>query len=119
MNMTTRQKSAKWGGIFLAASTLLYSASAHAVYTSAVRVDAIEQARATSFAGAAFVRLAGGVRCPFRGDGFFVLPSDGKQQQQIQMLLTALSSGLRVRMNFAPPTCNVETVSICATGSPC
>ena len=49
----------KWCGIALALCTLLYSTSAGTDYTAPVKVDAIKQARTSSFSAAAFVRLAG------------------------------------------------------------
>jgi hypothetical protein len=109
---------ARFVGISLALGSLLLCSTAQADYTSPSRVDAIEQAASSVFGGAAFVKLAT-VRCPFRNDGFFVLRSDPKQQQQLDMLLTARSSGFRVTLSFSPPSCDLATVGLCPNTGPC
>ena len=105
--------------LVLVLMTLLYAPAAHAqVYTPPVQVDAIEQARSIVAGGVTWVRLVG-VACPGRLDGFFVLPNNSKQPLQLQMLLTAIDRGLRVEMNHNPTDCNVSSVVVCATASPC
>ena len=100
------------------ASVVLFSTAARAEYTPAVRVDAVEQPHASTFGGSTFVRLVN-VRCPGRADGFYVIPSNGKQPQQVDILMTAMSTALRVRVSFDRTNCAAGSVSICATGSPC
>lgn len=114
---------AKLAGICLALGSLLLSPllgaiPARAEYTSPSRVTGIEEARSTSFGGAAFVRLAT-VRCAFRPDGFFVLPNDPKQHQMLDLLLTAQVNNLRVVVNFVPPTCDLATVGLCPRTGAC
>lgn len=118
MSNRLRQVSVRLGGLALVTSALLGAGSAHAEYTEPARVDAIEQASASAFGGVTFVRLVG-PRCPGRSDGFFVLPSGGRQQLQLDILLKALQSTPRVRINFTPETCVAASVAICAVGSPC
>ncbi|MFN8031663.1 MAG: hypothetical protein U0Q10_15190 [Dermatophilaceae bacterium] len=105
-------------GIAVAVATLLGSAPAYAAYSKPARPDAIEQAASTSFSGATFVRLVG-VRCPGRGDGYFVIPSNGKQAQQVDIVMNALRGGLRVTFGHNPATCVASTVGICANGVSC
>jgi hypothetical protein len=106
-------------GLIFALMALLYVPAAHAqVYTPPVQVDAIEQAQSTFSGGVTFVRLVG-VACPGRSDGFFVLPSNSKQSLQLEILLTAIDRGLRVELNHNPTNCNVTSVVVCATASPC
>ena len=97
---------------------LLYATAAHADYTAPDRVRAIEQARSNFLGGATFVSLAS-VRCAFRGDGFFVLPNDAKQGQQLDMLLTARIYSYRVVLNFLPGTCNLASVGLCPSAGAC
>ena len=65
-----------------------------------------------------FVRVVG-VRCPGRGDGYFVIPSNGKQAMQLDLVLNALQQGIRVTMLHEPATCIVSTVGTCANNRPC
>ena len=108
----------KFGGLALAASAVLYSNSAFAVYSAPGRPTAIEQASSTSFNGATFVRLAG-VACPGRGDGYFVLPNNTKQELEIDILINALRGGLRVTLSHNPTNCEIATVGVCANNTPC
>jgi hypothetical protein len=115
-------KSIRQGFKFLvalpAAIILLHSASAYAVYSPPGRPDGIEQASSTAFSGATFVHLIG-VACPGRGDGFFVIPSNGKQQLQLDIVLNALRAGLRLVFLYDPTSCSVSTVGTCTNTSPC
>ena len=105
-------------GPALFAAALICSASAEAAYNTPARPDAIEQASSTAFNGATFVRLIG-VGCPGRGDGYFVVPNNGKQTLQLDILLNALRQGIRVTMSHDPGTCIVSTVGTCANNRPC
>lgn len=105
-------------GLAVVTSALICSASADAAYNTPARPDAIEQASSTAFSGATFVRLIG-VSCPGRGDGYFVVPNNGKQALQLDILLNALRQGIRVTMSHDPATCVVSTVGTCANNRPC
>lgn len=105
-------------GIAMAVATVLASAPASAAYNTPARPDAIEQAASTAFGGATFVRLVG-VRCPGRGDGYFVIPNNGKQAQQVDIVMNALRGGLRVTFGHNPANCVASTVGICANGVSC
>lgn len=109
----------KLAGISLAlGSMLLCTTAARADYTNPSLVRAIEQGRSTFFAGATFVSLAA-VSCAARTDGFFVLPNDPKQPQQLNLLLTARTNGNRVVVNFVPGTCNLVSVGLCPNTGTC
>jgi hypothetical protein len=115
--MSTRRLSLPCG-IAVAVATLLGSAPANAAYNTPARPDAIEQAGSTAFGGATFVRLVG-VRCPGRGDGYFVIPNNGEQQQQVDIVMNALRGGLRITFGHNPANCVASTVGICANGVSC
>jgi hypothetical protein len=110
--------SARLHGFAAAVAALLYSGSAFAAYSTPARPTAIEQASSTAFNGATFVRIAG-VQGPGRGDGYFVVPNNGKQQLEIDILINALRGGLRVTLSHNPANCEVSTVGICANNTPC
>lgn len=109
---------ARCSGLLLAAGTFLAAPSAHAAYSAPGRPTAIEQASSTVFSGATFVRIAG-ASCPGRGDGYFVVPNNAKQQLQLDILLNALRQGVRVTLSHDPATCTVSTVGTCANNTPC
>ena len=111
-------RSARLSGLATIAAALLYSGSAFAAYSTPARPTAIEQASSTTFNGTTFVRIAG-VQCPGRGDGYFVVPNNGKQQLEIDILINALRGGLRVTLSHNPANCEVSTVGICANNTPC
>ena len=105
-------------GLLLAVAAVVDSHAASAAYSAPGRPTAIEQASGTVLAGATFVRIAG-ASCPGRGDGYFVVPNNAKQQLQLDILLNALRQGVRVTMSHDPATCTVSTVGTCANNTPC
>ena len=48
-----------------------------------------------------------------------MIPSNGKQAQQVDIVINALRGGLRVTFSHNPATCDVATVGICAAGVNC
>ena len=118
MSTQFRHLISKSCGLVLFAFAVVHSTSADAAYNAPARPNAIEQASSTAFNGATFVRLAG-VACPGRPDGYFVVPNNGKQALQLDILLNALRQGIRVTMSHDPATCTVSTVGTCANNSPC
>ena len=65
------------------------------------------------------LRSLGRRSVPGRPDGYFVVPNNGKQALQLDILLNALRQGIRVTMSHDPATCTVSTVGTCANNSPC
>lgn len=118
--MIRENKFREYARFWVGASVLLFMATAQAEYSAPGTINSIEQGRSNFFGGVTFVSLRG-VTCSFRNDGFFVLPNDTKQAQQLQMLLTLYTTGRRARINFVPGTCNAASVVVCPAGttSPC
>ncbi len=118
MSLNLSHPTARICGLLLGAAALLDASSASAGYSTPGRPTAIEQASSTAFNGATFVRIAGAA-CPGRGDGYFVVPNNTKQQLQLDILLNALRQGIRVTLAHDPVTCTVSTVGTCANNTPC
>jgi hypothetical protein len=109
----------KYARLLAGGSILFFAAQAQAVSSEPGRVDAIQQGRSSFFSGVTFVRLQG-VRCPGRSDGYFVVPSDTHQSQQLELLLSSMSSSSRVvRINHDTATCIASSVSLCLTAEVC
>ena len=118
-NMIGKHKFREYARFLAGAGVLLFAATAQAQYSQPGTVSAIEQGRAAFFGGNTFVKLRG-VTCAARSDGYFVLPNDTKQAQQLQMLLTLYTTGRRAVINYDPNNCIAASVSICPPGSgPC
>ena len=115
--MISQQAISKCASFFVGCGILLAASTAQAVYSSPpARVDAIEQFASPAFAGATFIHLKG-VACAGRGDGFYVLQNDSKQEAVLQVLLTALASRLRVTINHNPSTCVIASVGAYGDGT--
>jgi hypothetical protein len=109
----------KYARLLAGGSVLFFAATAQADFSAPPgRVDVIQQGRSSAFSGVTFVHLQG-VSCPGRSDGFFVLPSDTHQSQQIELLLSSISSSRVVTINHNPATCIASDVALCLTAGAC
>ena len=91
------------------------------VITPPARVLMVEQAQSATSGGITFFRLEG-ISCN-SGQNFFELRStssgNSRQPLQLEILLTAIDRGYRVRARYDNQTCEASTVMVCATGFAC